>query len=297
MTSVKPMSNSQSDPETNSLSNSQPDNIIVQVPSKSWYLEPNLLAALLFVVSLGLLISFWEYGANHGWFAEIMPSASQTFQAFWGWISDPFYFKGEGDQGIGRHVFHSLRRVLIGFLIGGGLGVILGTLLGLSKVSSKAFDPYVQVLRPVSPLAWLPLGLALIKNSETTALFVIAITSIWPTLLNTRFGVMNVDPTYLDVARSLGASPWRILTKIIFPAAAPSILAGLRISIGIAWLVIVAAEMLTGGPGIGYFIWNEWNNLDITAIITAILVVGLVGLIIDRLFIFLQELVAFGRKV
>lgn len=266
------------------------------VVSPPWYQDLNLQAALLFLGSLGLFLGFWELGATQGWFAEIMPSASQTLQDFWGWISDPFYVRGDNDRGIGWQVLTSLRRVLIGFGIGGSLGIIFGTLLGLSKLASKAFDPYVQILRPVSPLAWLPLGLGLMKSAEATALFVIAITSIWPTLLNTRFGVMNVDPTYLDVARSLGASRWRILTKIILPAAAPSILAGLRISIGIAWLVIVAAEILIGGTGIGYFIWNEWNNLSITSIITAILVVGLIGMVLDRVFLVLQDLVAFGRK-
>jgi nitrate/nitrite transport system permease protein len=273
-----------------------PDVAIEPRRGKAWYQNQNLQATLLFLVSLALVLGFWELGATNGWFAEIMPSASQTLQDFWGWISDPFYVRGEGDRGIGWQVLTSLRRVLIGFLIGSALGVSLGTLLGLSQVATKAFDPYVQVLRPVSPLAWLPLGLGLLKNSETTALFVIAITSIWPTLLNTRFGVLNVDPTYLDVARSLGASPWRTLHKIIFPAAAPSILAGLRISIGIAWLVIVAAEIMIGGPGVGYFIWNAWNNFEITAIITGILVIGMIGLLLDRLFVFVQNLVAFGRK-
>lgn len=267
------------------------------MPTKPWYQDLNLQAALLFLVSLALFLGIWELGVQQKWFAEIMPSASQTFHDFWVWVSDPFYIRGDNDKGIGWQVLTSLRRVLIGFTIGGSLGVVFGTLMGLSKLSSKAFDPYVQILRPVSPLAWLPLGLGLLKNPEATALFVIAITSIWPTLLNTRFGVMNVDPTYLDVARSLGASRWRILTKVILPAAAPSILAGLRISIGIAWLVIVAAEILIGGTGIGYFIWNEWNNLSITSIITAIIVVGLVGMVLDRLFMILQDMVAFGRKV
>ncbi|WP_371257820.1 ABC transporter permease [Synechococcus sp. PCC 7502] len=146
-------------------------------------------------------------------------------------------------------------------------------------------------------MATFPLGLGLLKDSENTALFVIAITSMWPTLINTKFGVSNVDKSYLDVARSLGASKWRTIQKVILPAAAPSIVAGLRISIGIAWLVIVAAEILLGGTGIGYFIWNEWNNLSITSIITAIIVIGFVGLLFDRLFGLLQHWVSFGRQV
>jgi nitrate/nitrite transport system permease protein len=189
----------------------------------------------------------------------------------------------------------SLRRVLSGFLIGTAIAIPLGILIGLSPVVSKAVDPFIQILRPVSPLAWLPLGLALMRDSERTALFVIAITSIWPTLINTKFGVSNVDPAYLNVAHTLGASRWRIITKVILPAAAPNIVSGLRISLGIAWLVIVAAEILLSG-GIGYFVWNEWNNLKITSIITAILIVGLVGLLMDYLFGVLQHRVSFGQR-
>lgn len=262
---------------------------------KSLTLNPNQQAFLLFVVILLVFLGLWELGANLKIFLPIMPSASQTIKDFWFWISDPFFDNGPNDQGIGRLLFTSLRRVLIGFLIGSAIAIPLGILLGLSEVVSKAVDPFIQILRPVSPLAWLPLGLALMRDSEKTALFVIAITSIWPTLINTKFGVSNVDSNYLNVARTLGASRWRTITKVILPAAAPSIVAGLRISLGIAWLVIVAAEILLSG-GIGYFIWNEWNNLKITSIITAILVVGLVGLVMDRLFGLLQNWVSFGQR-
>ena len=257
--------------------------------------DKNLQAFALFVLSFLILVTVWEVGARAGFFSKLMPSASQTIVAFWEWISDPFYDKGTNDKGIGWHLLVSLRRVLIGFGIGSLIAVPLGILIGLSEVASKAFDPYIQLLKPVSPLAWLPLGLGILKNSETTALFVIAITSIWPTLINTKFGVSSVDTSYLDVARSLGASRWRTIWKVILPAAAPSIISGLRISIGISWLVIVAAEMLVGGTGLGYFVWNEWNNLSITSIITAIIVIGLVGIVLDRLFGLLQYMVSFGR--
>lgn len=257
--------------------------------------DKNLQAFALFVLSFLILITIWEIGARAGLFSKLMPSASQTGVAFWEWISDPFYDKGTNDKGIGWHLLVSLRRVLIGFGIGSLIAVPLGVLIGLSEVASKAFDPYIQLLKPVSPLAWLPLGLGILKNSETTALFVIAITSVWPTLINTKFGVSTVDTSYLDVARSLGASRWRTIWKVILPAAAPSIISGLRISIGISWLVIVAAEMLVGGTGLGYFVWNEWNNLSITSIITAIIVIGLVGIVLDRLFGLLQHMVSFGR--
>lgn len=265
--------------------------------TKSFKLTVNQKAILLFLLILAVVLAFWEIGANLGLFSQLMPSASQTLKDFWFWISDPFFDYGPNDKGIGWLLLTSLRRVIIGFAIGSAIAIPLGILIGLSDVASRAVDPYIQILKPVSPLAWLPLGLALLKNSENTALFVIAITSIWPTLINTKFGVSHVDQSYLDVSRTLGASRWRTLTKVILPAAAPYIVSGLRISIGIAWLVIVAAEILVGGAGIGYFVWNEWNNLKITSIITAILIIGIVGLVLDRLFGFLQNWVAFGRRI
>ena len=258
--------------------------------------DQNFQALALFALSFIILLVIWEIGAKSGIFSKLMPSASQTIVEFWGWISDPFYDKGPNDKGIGWHLLFSLRRVLIGFSIGSLIAIPLGVLIGLSEVASKAFDPYIQLLKPVSPLAWLPLGLGILKDSENTALFVIAITIIWPTLINTRFGVSSVDTSYLDVARSLGASRWRTIWKVILPAAAPNIVSGLRISIGISWLVIVAAEILVGGTGLGYFVWNEWNNLSITSIITAIIVIGLVGIVLDRLFGLLQYMVSFGGQ-
>lgn len=265
--------------------------------TKPFSLNTNQKAFLLFLLILGTVLLFWEIGARMEIFSPLMPSASETLKDFWWWISDPFFDYGPNDKGIGWLLLTSLRRVLLGFAIGSAIAIPLGILIGLSEVASRAVDPFIQILKPVSPLAWLPLGLGLLKNSENTALFVIAITSIWPTLINTKFGVSNVDHSYLDVARTLGASRWRTLFKVILPAAAPYIVSGLRISIGIAWLVIVAAEILVGGSGIGYFVWNEWNNLKITSIITAILVIGLVGLVLDRIFGLLQSWVAFGRQL
>lgn len=263
--------------------------------ARMFKLNPDQQAFLLFVVVLLVFLGLWELGSNLKLFLAIMPSASQTITDFWFWISNPFFDNGPNDQGVGLLLLTSLRRVLGGFLIGSAIAIPLGVLIGLSPVVSKAVDPFIQILRPVSPLAWLPLGLALMRDSERTALFVIAITSIWPTLINTKFGVSNVDPDYLNVAQTLGASRWRTITKVILPAAAPNIVSGLRISLGIAWLVIVAAEILLSG-GIGYFVWNEWNNLKITSIITAILIVGLVGLFMDRLFGLLQDWVSFGQR-
>jgi nitrate/nitrite transport system permease protein len=280
------------------LNNSQPLTTIRRRSTDrvSWIKNRNLQAFILFLILLSGVLIIWELGVQYQIFSPVMPAASRTISDFWGWISDPFYDNGPNDKGIGVHLLASLQRVLTGFLLGSAIAIPLGILIGLSDVASKAVDPFIQLLRPVSPLAWLPLGLGIIKSSEGTALFVIAITSIWATLINTKFGVSNVSQDYLNVARSLGASRWRTIWKVILPAAAPNIIAGLRISIGISWLVIVAAEMIVGGTGIGSFVWAEWNNLNVTSIISAIVVIGLAGIVLDRALGLLQSWVSFGQR-
>ena len=252
-------------------------------------------AFALFMLSLGIFLGVWELGARAGWFAKGMPSASVTLKEFWWWITHPFFNNGPNDLGIGWNLLISLRRVASGYILASVVAVPLGILIGISSVAYKAFNPYVQLLKPVSPLAWLPLGLYILRDSEQTGIFIIFISSIWPTLINTAFGVANVSPDYLDVAKTLGASRLRTIFKVIIPAALPNIVSGLRISMGIAWLVIVAAEMLLG-TGLGYFIWNEWNNLYIPNILVAIFIIGLVGLLLDSVFAALETFVAFGRN-
>jgi nitrate/nitrite transport system permease protein len=264
-------------------------------PRDAWWQNENFRAFALFMLSLGLFLLFWEVGARAGWFVRGVPTASETIQEFWWWVTNPFYHNGPNDLGIGWNLLISLRRVAIGYVAASLVAVPLGILIGISPVAYKAFNPFIQLLKPVSPLAWLPLGLYLLRDSEKTGIFIILISSIWPTLINTTFGVANVDRDYLDVADTLGASRLRTIVKVIIPAALPSIVSGLRISMGIAWLVIVAAEMLLG-TGLGYFIWNEWNNLSIANILVAIFIIGLVGLLLDSLFAALEKFVAFGRN-
>jgi nitrate/nitrite transport system permease protein len=224
-----------------------------------------------------------------------MPTASLTIKELWWWVTNPFFNNGPNDLGIGWNLLVSLRRVAIGYIAASLIAVPLGILIGISPVASKAFNPYVQLLKPVSPLAWLPIGLYLFRDSEKTGIFIIMISSIWPTLVNTAFGVANVSQDYLNVAKTLGASKWRTITRVIVPAALPNIVSGLRISMGISWLVIVAAEMLLG-TGLGYFIWNEWNNLYIPNILVAIIVIGFVGIILDQIFAYAERAVSFGGK-
>lgn len=258
-------------------------------------LSDEALGLLLFVLSLAVLLAIWEAYVRLGFSTKLLPAPSAVFGVAFDALRSPFYDNGENDKGIGLHLLASLGRVCIGFTIAALVAVPLGILLGLSNVATRAIDPYVQVLRPVSPLAWLPIGLALFKSSQTTAIFVIAISSLWPILLSTTFGVKAIPKIYLDVARTLGTSRRETLRRIVLPAAAPAIVGGLRVGIGIAWLVIIAAEMLTGGTGIGYYVWNEWNNLSIAAIITAILVIGGVGLGLDRLFAMLLAKVSYSE--
>ncbi|MBX9738716.1 MAG: nitrate ABC transporter permease [Beijerinckiaceae bacterium] len=194
----------------------------------------------------------------------------------------PFYDRGPNDKGIGLQLAYSVGRVMLGYALAVLVAVPGGFLIGMSPLMSRALNPYIQILKPISPLAWMPLALYTIKDSSVSAIFVIFICSLWPMLINTAFGVASVRKEWLNVARTLEVPPLRRAFTIILPAAAPTILTGMRISIGIAWLVIVAAEMLVGGTGIGYFVWNEWNNLSITNVIISILVIGLVGMLLDQ---------------
>jgi nitrate/nitrite transport system permease protein len=208
-------------------------------------------------------------------------------------LSQPFYDKGPNDKGIGLQLLYSLKRVLSGYLLAALVAIPIGFLIGMSPLMHKALDPFIQVLKPISPLAWMPLALFILKDSEISSVFVIFICSIWPMLINTAFGVSSVKKDYINVARTHELGSLRTAFLVILPAAAPTILTGMRISIGIAWLVIVAAEMLVGGTGVGYYVWNEWNNLDLTAVVFSILMIGVVGMVLDLLLARATKLVQY----
>jgi nitrate/nitrite transport system permease protein len=221
------------------------------------------------------------------------PTPRQMGETVWKQLSNPFYDNGPNDKGILIQLAHSLGRVGLGFLLACLVAIPLGFGIGMSPLLSKALDPFIQVLKPISPLAWMPLALYTIKDSSISGIFVIFICSVWPMLLNTAFGVASVRREWLNVASTLEVRPLRKAFKVILPAAAPTILTGMRISMGIAWLVIVAAEMLVGGTGIGYFVWNEWNNLSLTNVIFAIGMIGVVGMLLDALFARFQRWVTY----
>ena len=225
--------------------------------------------------------------------ASALPGPLQVGAELWGHITDPFYDAGPNDKGIGIQLAYSLARVLLGFSIAAIVAIPLGFLVGMSPLFHKALDPYIQVLKPISPLAWMPLALYTIKDSEISSVFVIFICAVWPMLINTAFGVASVRKEWLNVSKTLEVGSLRKALLVILPAAAPTIMTGMRISIGIAWLVIVAAEMLVGGTGIGYFVWNEWNNLSITSIVVAILFIGLMGMLLDLVLAWAGRLVAY----
>jgi nitrate/nitrite transport system permease protein len=222
-----------------------------------------------------------------------MPGPLDVGVKLWEHLKQPFYDNGPNDKGLGIQLGYSIGRVGLGYLLAVIVAIPLGFLIGMSPLMSKALDPFIQVLKPISPLAWMPLALYTIRDSHLSSIFVIFICSVWPMMINTAFGVSAVRKEWLNVARTLEVGPVRRAFTIILPAAAPTILTGMRISIGIAWLVIVAAEMLVGGTGIGYFVWNEWNNLSITNVITAILLIGLVGMVLDQILARLARLVTF----
>ncbi len=221
------------------------------------------------------------------------PSPMAVARASLGHLSDPFFDRGPNEKGIAIQLAHSLGRVGLGFLLAVLVALPVGFLIGMSPLMRKAFDPFIQVLKPISPLAWMPLALYTLKDSDVSGIFVIFICSVWPMLVNTAFGVASVKREWLNVALTLEVSPLRKAFQVILPAAAPTILTGMRISMGIAWLVIVAAEMLVGGTGIGYFVWNEWNNLSLSNVMFAILVIGVVGMLLDLMFAQVQKMVTY----
>jgi nitrate/nitrite transport system permease protein len=222
-----------------------------------------------------------------------MPGPLDVGAKLWEHARHPFYDNGPNDKGLGIQLAYSIARVFLGYGLAVAFAVPIGFLIGMSPLMSKALDPFIQVLKPISPLAWMPLALYTIKDSSLSSIFVIFICSLWPTMINTAFGVAQVRKEWLNVAKTLEVGTLRRAFTIILPAAAPTIMTGMRISVGIAWLVIVAAEMLVGGTGIGYFVWNEWNNLSITNVIVAIVAIGIVGMLLDLILARLTRLVTF----
>ena len=238
------------------------------------------------VLGMVILIGIWYVATFKG---GSIPGPAQVWDAAVVLFSDPFYSNGPNDQGIGWNIASSLQRVAIGFGFAALVGIPLGFILGRSAFLSAMINPIISLLRPVSPLAWLPIGLLVFKKADPAATYTIFICSIWPMIMNTAQGVQRVPQDYLNVARVLALSEWKVVTKILFPAVLPYMLTGIRLSIGTAWLVIVAAEMLTGGVGIGFWVWDEWNNLKVEHIIIAIFVIGIVGLILEQGLIMLAK--------
>ena len=238
------------------------------------------------VLGMLILLGIWYVATFKG---GSIPGPGKTWDAAAILFSDPFYRNGPNDQGIGWNVLSSLQRVGIGFGFAALVGIPLGFILGRSQFLSAMINPIISLLRPVSPLAWLPIGLLVFQKADPAATYTIFICSIWPMIMNTAQGVQRVPQDYLNVARVLNLSEWKVVTKILFPAVLPYMLTGIRLSIGTAWLVIVAAEMLTGGVGIGFWVWDEWNNLKVEHIIIAIFVIGIVGLILEQMLIVLAK--------
>jgi nitrate/nitrite transport system permease protein len=237
---------------------------------------------------IGLLMFglFWHILAVTG---KRIPTPAVTWDAAVKLFSNPFYRNGPNDQGIGWNILASLQRVGIGFGLAAVVGIPLGFFIGRFKWLYAMLAPIMSLLRPVSPLAWLPIGLLVFKSANPAAIWVIFISSIWPMVINTAVGVQRIPQDYLNVARVLQLSPWTLFTRVLLPAVIPYVLTGVRLSIGVAWLVIVAAEMLTGGVGIGFWVWDEWNNLNVAHILIAIFVVGIVGLLLEQLLVWIAK--------
>jgi nitrate/nitrite transport system permease protein len=244
------------------------------------------------VLGLALLIGIWALLTLK---STTFPSPAATFDAAVKLFADPFYSKGPNDQGIGWNILFSLERVALGFGLAAAVGIPAGFIIGRFEFVNRMFSPLISLLRPVSPLAWLPIGLLVFKAANPAAIWTIFICSIWPMVVNTAVGVQRVPQDYLNVARVLNLSEWKVMTRILLPAVLPYMLTGVRLSVGTAWLVIVAAEMLTGGVGIGFWVWDEWNNLNVQHIIVAIFVIGIVGLALEQLLILVAKRFSFDQ--
>jgi nitrate/nitrite transport system permease protein len=244
---------------------------------------------------LALFLLIWQVLASRA--GSSLPPPTQVFSDSRDLILHPFFDNGGTDKGLGYHILASLSRVAIGYALAAIVGVGLGTLVGQSVYFMRGFDPIFQILRTVPPLAWLPISLAAFRDGQPSAIFVIFITAVWPVIINTAAGIRNIPQDYRNVARVLQLNPIEYFTKIMVPAAAPYIFTGLRIGIGLSWLAIVAAEMLIGGVGIGFFIWDAWNSSLISDIIVALVYVGLVGFVLDRIIAFIGHLVTRGTAV
>jgi len=255
--------------------------LYVRAQAPEWALR-----AFAMLCGIALFIGIWEILSRTG---GRLPDPATTWKAAVVLFSDPFYSKGPNDQGIGWNILNSLGRVGIGFGAAALIGIPLGFMIGRFRFLSDMASPIISMLRPVSPLAWLPIGLLVFKAANPAAIYVIFISSIWPMIINTALGVKQIPADYMNVAKVLNLSEWKVFTKILFPAVLPYMMTGVRLSIGVAWLVIVAAEMLTGGVGIGFWVWDEWNNLNVPHIIIAIFTVGIVGLLLEQFLIFIAR--------
>lgn len=244
------------------------------------------------LVMLLLLLVLWQMLCSKP--GATLPSPTKIWTEAYDLIVDPFFVAGPQDIGLGWRVLTSLQRVAIGYGFAALIGIMLGTIIGQSVWAMRGLDPIFQVLRTISPLAWLPISLAAFRDSQPSAIFVIFITSVWPIIINTAVGIRNIPQDYRNVALVLRLNPFEFFCKIMIPSAAPYIFTGLRIGIGLSWLAIVAAEMLTGGVGIGFFIWDAWNSSRIPDIIVALVYIGLVGFILDRIVAFVATIVTRG---
>lgn len=247
----------------------------------------------IFFAALGLIIfgGLWE--ALSAYTENALPTPIVTLTVLKEMVLDPFYDYGPNDKGIGLQLFKSIKTVLSGFLFGSLVAIPLGILIGANKICKLVLYPIVQLLKPVSPLAWFPIGLVVFKDTGMATVFIVFITSLWSTLINTSFGVASIPQDHKNVAKAFGFSKKRYLTKILIPYSLPHIITGLRLSISVAWLVIVAGEMLSGGAGIGFFVWDSWNALSLERVISAIIIIGIVGLLLDRIFTYIEKKVAY----